>query len=94
VEGIVEAGGGRGSPSQQYLPEGNPASSPASTAGRVRTILSTSCFIREATAMAMARYVFPVPRVRSDHQIAAPNGVDVTLLARLFGVTTFFFDEM
>ena len=42
-------------------PGKNPSFSPASTAGRVRIIFSTSCALNALTAIATARYVFPVP---------------------------------
>ena len=42
-------------------PGRNPSFSPASTAGRVRMIRSTSLFFSAITASAIARYVLPVP---------------------------------
>ena len=42
-------------------PGRKPSSSPASTAGRVSITRSTCLLVRAATAMAIARYVFPVP---------------------------------
>lgn len=39
----------------------NPSFSPASIAGRVRIIRLTSCFLNASIAIAIARYVFPVP---------------------------------
>ena len=42
-------------------PGRKPSDSPASTAGRVRMIFETRRLLRASTALAIARYVFPVP---------------------------------
>ncbi|MNC90048.1 hypothetical protein D3C83_60920 [compost metagenome] len=76
-------------------PGRKPSFSPASTAGRVRIMRETLFFISSATAMAIARYVLPVPagpmpKTMSKERMASMYAFCATLL----GVIVRLFDAM
>ncbi len=72
-------------------PGKKPRASPASTAGRVRMIRSMLPLESAATAMAMARYVFPVPAGPMPKTMSLERMASMySFWATLLGVTAFF----